>query len=179
MSVDQFVNDAYREVRSWKIPSSGKIGCSLITLVMLFGIGFWIWWCNWVTVVDKHEFAFVFDRVSGKIEKIDKDGWVIRTPIRYSVHRIDLRPQQITISANQRVLNAKLVQFNPEGLETFIEWHGRSAGDDRRDLMEILKCYAFDSEEGKDCPFLTVISGVKIGQSAHGSIKLEGKVIEK
>jgi hypothetical protein len=33
-----------------------------------------------------------------------------------SIYTIDLRPMQVTINAN-RVLNAKLVQFNPKDLK--------------------------------------------------------------
>lgn len=121
-------------------------------------IGLLVFYTFWVHSIDKHELGFVFDRISGKIEKIERSGWVVRTPLRYSVHCVDLRPYQIQISANQRVLNAKLVSFNPEGLETFVQWHGRSAGDNLDNLKEILKCYAFDKAEGKDCPFLRVVS---------------------
>lgn len=112
----------------------------------------------WVTFVDNHELGFVYDKVTGKIEKIEKNGWVVRTPIRYIVHTIDLRPYQVWIIANQRILNAKLVRFNPEGLETFIKWHGRDAGDMTRSMLEILKSYAFNKDDGRDCPFLLVVS---------------------
>jgi len=142
-------------------------GVVLAALLVVSFIGFLVWYGLWVTTVDNYELGFVFDRVTGKIEQIDKQGWVVRTPIRYSVHTIDLRPHQLTISANQRVLNAKLVRFNPEGLETFVEWHGRSAGDDTNNLQEILKCYAFDLANGKDCPFLTILQEIAPNQGAQ------------
>jgi hypothetical protein len=130
---------------------------SSVILLVVALFGFLIFRSFWVTSVDKHELAFAFDVFTGKIEKIEKTGWIIRGPVRYSVHKIDLRPYQINISANSRILNAKLVRFNPEGLETFILWHGRRAGDDLSNTLEILKCYAFDRKEGTDCPFLTVV----------------------
>lgn len=133
--------------------------------VMLFG--FLIWYGLWVTNVDNYKLGFSFDRKTGKIEVIDHTGWVIRTPIRYSVHSIDMRPHQLTISANQRVLNAKLVRFDKKGLATFVEWHGRSAGDYTENLQEILKCYAFDLADGKDCPFLEVIQEIAPNQGAN------------
>ncbi len=110
-----------------------------------------------ITSVDIHELGYSFDRYEGKIEKLEKQGWVLKPCWRYAVHTIDLRPQQIQISANQRVLNAKLVRFNPEGLDTFIEWHGRGAGDEPAAMGEILKCYAFNVNNGADCPFLVVL----------------------
>ena len=124
-----------------------------------------------VTFVDNYEFGFAYDKVTGKIEKIERNGWIVRWPIRYAVHTIDLRPYQVQIGFNQRVLNAKLVRFNPEGLEMFIEWHGRSAGDDTTNMLEILKCYAFDREDGRDCPFLAVVSELAPGQSFQSAKK--------
>ncbi len=138
-----------------------------VGLVIVGIIGFGIWFSFWVTLVDNYELGFSFDKMTGKIELIDHTGWVIRTPFRYSVHAIDMRPHQLMISANQRVLNAKLVRFNPKGLATFVEWHGRSAGDSSYDLQEILKCYAFDLADGKDCPFLEVIQEIAPNQGAQ------------
>lgn len=156
--------------------------CSVLFVLVIF-IGFLFWLGLWVTSVDKHEFAFTFDRFNnGKIEVIDGGGWVVRNPFKYAVHVIDLRPYQITLSANKRVLNAKLVKFNPAGLNTFIEWHGRKAGDDiGRDsyingngnivgssgLIDILKVYAFDKAEGTDCPFLTVLQDIAPNQTGN------------
>jgi len=132
----------------------------------LFLAGFIIFRWFWVTSVEKHEFAFSFNRFTGGIETCTNSGWYIRTPVKYSVYTIDCRPVQITISANQRVLNAKLVRFNPEGIETFIKWHGMNAasGVHSSNLPEILKCYAFDTVGGKDCPFLDVIQDIAPNQ---------------
>lgn len=141
-----------------------------------------VWRMAWVTMVDNYEMAFCYNRWTGKIEIIDRTGWIIRAPIINSVHTIDLRPYQITIVANiggtvsgrslsARILNAKLVRFNPKGLTTFIEWHGRSGGDNLENMLETLKAYAFAKDGGQSCPFLTTISEVapnQIGQSTTG-----------
>ncbi len=134
----------------------GKI---LIGLGIFLGVAllsFWIWYANWVNFVENYEYGFTYCKFTGKIEKVPHTGWVVATPWEYDVHKIDLRPYQVSISANSRILNAKLVSFNPKGLETFIEWHGRAAGDNLANLQEILKCYAFDMDDGKDCPFLSI-----------------------
>ena len=128
--------------------------------IVIFIIGSILFFGAWVRHVDKHELGFSYDKADGKIEILNRNGWWIRTPVRYSVHTIDTRPYQISISANQRILNAKLVRFDSKGLETFIQWHGRDAGDNLGNLLEILKCYAFDRAEGRDCPFLEVISEI-------------------
>jgi hypothetical protein len=65
--------------------------------------------------------------------------------------------------------------FNPEGLKTFVEWHGRDAGDSLSDLLEILKCYAFDRDEGRDCPFITIISVLAPNQGVMPTEKEEKK----
>ena len=121
-------------------------------------IGFWIWYGVFVNFIENYEYAFMFDKYTGKIVKVQHPGWLVAKPWHYGVHKIDTRPYQVSISANARILNAKLVRFNEKGLTTFIEWHGRDAGDNVTNLQEILKCYAFDREEGRDCPFLTVVS---------------------
>lgn len=138
-------------------------------VVVVLLLSFWIFWANWMNFVDKHEFGYVFDKFSGNITTVSHSGWVLRNPFRYTVNKIDLRPYQVSITADlgvsQRILNAKLVRFNPAGLNTFIAWHGRGAGSSVDALKEILKCYAFDREEGRDCPFLVVVSEIAPSQS--------------
>lgn len=145
------------------------MGIAIGVLVGLTVVGLVVWLWLFVTFVDAHELAFSYDRFNGKIENIERTGWVTRLPIRYTVHTIDLRPYQVTISANQRILNAKLVRFNPEGIDKFVEWHGRSAGDHLPNLLEILKSYAFDKEGGSSCPFLLVVNEVSPSQSGDKS----------
>jgi hypothetical protein len=138
--------------------NKGIFGYSLIGLFVVSLIAFWIWYGCWVNFIEQHEYGFTYNKFTGEIKPVSHSGWLVATPWKYGVHAIDTRPYQVAISANQRILNAKLVRFNPKGLMTFIQWHGRDAGDDVNKLTEILKCYAFDRDEGRDCPFLTVIS---------------------
>ena len=117
--------------------------------------------------VDSYEQAYTFDKWSGgKITQVTHTGYVKAVPLITEAHTIDLRPMQVCISANGRVLNCKLVKFNPAGLDLFLAWHGR---DDYKgpgnttvgiqgcttQFCEILKVYAFD-ESGKAYPFLTI-----------------------
>lgn len=152
-----------------------KSGIFTIILVVILLICAIIFRVLWVTNIENYELGFTFDAKTGLIEVVEKKGWLVRTPIRYSVHTIDLRPYQISITANQRVLNAKLVQFNPEGLQTFVEWHGRDAGDESSRLLEILKSYAFDPDEGEDCPFLHVVGTSAYHQTMQEPLTSEGK----
>lgn len=143
---------------------------TIIVSVVLGIITFLIWYGAWVNFVENYEYGFSYDKFTGKIEKVKHSGWIVAKPWEKTIHKIDLRPYQVSITGqlngiNQRVLNAKLVRFDTLGLQTFIEWHGRSAGDNVENLKEILKCYAFDRDEGRDCPFLKVENVLAPSQS--------------
>lgn len=110
--------------------------------------------------VDNYELGYRFNMANGKITVLNRAGYHGRTPIIEEIHTIDLRPRQVCINAgpdttiNRRVLNCKLVEFNPEGLDLFLSWHGR--GDYEGDtLNDLLKIYAYDGSD-RTYPFLIV-----------------------
>lgn len=117
------------------------------------------------TFVENYEFAYKFDKVTGVTEQlVNKDGTYMRGFIRHrpivdAIHTIDLRPMQICISANSRVLNCKLVRFDPKGFKLFIDWHGR--GDyNRENLKDVLMSYAYDPNyDGSEYSFLKIDKG--------------------
>lgn len=118
--------------------------------------------------VDNYELGYKFNATSGELTRLDGSGYHWRRPIVDSIHTVDLRPFQVCISANQRVLNCKLVRFNPDGLETFLEWHGRdnyylsgsnnssSSSTSTGSFEDIMRSYAYDGS-GRTYPFLIVI----------------------
>jgi hypothetical protein len=65
----------FRSNWRWFIP------VSFVALLVVGLIGFGIWYGLWVTTIDQHELGFVFNRGNGQIDKIDRKGWIIRTPI--------------------------------------------------------------------------------------------------
>jgi hypothetical protein len=142
----------------------GKLLACLIILlvVVLVSLTLFRWTC--VNLVDNYQMAYRFDLRTGKVSRIEKTGYVVTPPMLVKVHTIDLRPMQVCINANKRVLNCKLVEFNPAGFETFISWHGRNDYDGQSDvtggLNDILKSYAYDGS-GKTYPFLRVIRELK------------------
>lgn len=154
---------------------TGKPLFIVLMLVIIIAVPTIIFRIGWVTFIDNYELGFSYDRFSGEIKKLDRTGYIIRWPIKYKIHAIDLRPYQLSITATfgasstsgipSRVLNAKLVKFNPDGLMIFVAWHGRDAGDELENLQEIMKCYAFDKESGKDCPFITVLDELNPSQT--------------
>jgi hypothetical protein len=144
----------------------GSLGIFVILLAIL-GLG--IYRVGFLTFVDNYEFAYYFDARTGDITPIInqdgtyKHGYVKTIPFIKMAHTIDLRPIQICLgannqntvnSANTRVLNCKLVQFNPEGYELFISWHGRATYD-HNSLNRLLTNYAYD-ESQKNYTFLTI-----------------------
>lgn len=173
MSEFDEVGEAAKKAWSWAWLHQGIFLLFILLVLAFLGGSIFRWTC--VTFVDNYEQGFTYDRFAGKIEKLNRTGYIIRCPVKYVVHAIDLRPYQLSITANfgaqgtsgipARVLNAKLVQFNPAGLDTFVAWHGRDAGDALGNLQEIMKCYAFGKDGGRDCPFITVLSEINPSQT--------------
>jgi hypothetical protein len=114
--------------------------------------------------VENYQLGYTFDKVSGKTTLLvdpdgtPKKGYIYANPL-VSVYTIDLRPMQVTINANNRVLNAKLVQFNPKGFKTFVAWHG-NADYSQESLKDILMSYAYDPSN-KTYDFLTIKKELK------------------
>ena len=140
------------------------LGSFLVALLLLGA--FRVLFCNFV---DNYEWAYKFDARTGEITVLDStQGYIITPPFLVRVHTIDMRPFQVTINANNRVLNAKLVQFerNKEGLLLFIAWHGRRdyKTDDYESggFIDIMKSYAYDGA-GRNYPFLRIIRELKPG----------------
>ncbi len=134
----------------------------LISSVSLGIIGCFIFYIGWVSYIDNYEFGYTFDRETGKIDSIDRKGYVI-TPLLTKVYTIDTRPIQLSISTNVKVLNAKLVKFNTAGYKEFIAWHGvgnYSVNNSITDFKDILIGYAFDPSDTK-YPFLTILKELK------------------
>jgi hypothetical protein len=117
------------------------------------------------TFVDNYEFAYKFDGRTGELYPLTntdgtpQQGYIFAWPIVQSIHTIDTRPMQVCINANSRVLNCKLVKFDPKGFSTFVAWHGR--GDyDKMNLEQILMSYAYDPANN-EYPFLKIMKELK------------------
>lgn len=109
--------------------------------------------------VDNYQLGYKFNATTGETTILPTTGWHRKRPFLDKINTIDLRPMQVCINANERVLNCKLVQFNPAGIKVFLSWHGR-ADYDQANMGEILKSYAYDGS-GKNYPFLTVLRELK------------------
>lgn len=141
----------------------GFLGIAIILAVLLF-VGLLGFRVTCVTFVDNYELGYTYDARTGNMQFLNRTGYVVAIPLIVSVHTIDLRPMQVCMNANARVLNCKLVKFNPDGFDTFIAWHGRGNYDGGNcatstsstscgNLNEILRSYAFDDKQ--TYPFFT------------------------
>lgn len=142
-----------------------NLGIALASLLILTLLVVGVTRAAFYDFVENYEMAYMFDKAKGEINILQdengklRSGYVFSYPIINSIHKIDLRPMQVCINANSRVLNCKLVEFNPDGFSTFIEWHGR--GDySKYTLEEILKSYAYDNSPNS-YPFLTIKKELK------------------
>lgn len=154
-----------------------KIGIGFISFLLVAVLALVIFRISCIGFVENYELGYKFDTVTGKTEKlVNKDGtfkrgYVYANPF-VLIYHIDLRPMQVTINANNRVLNAKLVEFNPKGFQTFISWHG-TGNYDQAILKDILLSYAYDPSS-KDYDFLTVKKELKNEETTTSNTSVEG-----
>ncbi len=155
--------------------AAGIVVVGLLLLALLFRVMF-------VDFIDNYELGYKYDLRSGQIVVLNRTGYVITPPLVVKVHTVDLRPMQVCINANQRVLNCKLVQFDRAGLDLFLSWHGRddydgpgnsgggTVGSGTTTFSEILKSYAYDGSS-KSYPFLTIIRELKPEEAAAPGVR--------
>jgi hypothetical protein len=136
----------------WNVAGK-RLGIILLGLFVLVLVFFGIFCMFFLNFVDRHEIGYKYDRRTGQITILERTGYFITPPFVVNISAIDTRPEQVCINANSRVLNCKLVKFNPKGLELFIKWHGRNASN----VSEILKSYAYDGRK-RTYPFLDIIT---------------------
>jgi|SRR3989338_76928 len=151
-----------KQVSDWEV-----LGIVIGAVLVLAIAGLILFRMFCVNFVDNYELGYkytLFGAGKGKIEVLKEQGYIITAPFIVKVHKVDLRPMQVCINANQRVLNCKLVQFNPNGLELFLSWHGRNDYEGGSTVVggfnNILMSYAYDGS-GKEYPFLTVLRELK------------------
>ena len=145
----------------------------IVVLLVLGLVGGCMFRAAAVTHVDNYELGYKFDKRSGKIERLDRTGYHIAWPVLVAIHTVDLRPVQVCINANNRVLNCKLVDFNPDGLETFLAWHGRKDYSiDARgtgSFPDILLSYAYDPHS-RSYPFIRILKELR-GEETSEAVK--------
>ncbi len=154
----------------------GYIAGVILLAFIVFRVGF-------VNFVDNYELAYKYEALNNGMITILRDsvidpttkqpryrtGYVVSKPFADKIHTIDLRPMQVCINANSRVLNCKLVKFNADGIELFLSWHGRNDYTQLA-LNPILMSYAYDGT-GKSYPFLDVLRELKPEEAAKAPVQ--------
>lgn len=146
------------------LPSLEKILKVVAGILAIMVVGLILFRILCVDYIEQHEFGYKIENLEGgKMSLVEKKGYVVTPPIVTKIHTIDLRPRQVCQNVgkvgeagrvdgiNGRVLNCKLVEFNPLGLTTLIAFHGIQDGD----VSGILGIYAYD-QLGRTYPFLTI-----------------------
>lgn len=151
-------------------------GCLFITAVLavLALVGLLGFRLVCVNFVENYQLGYKFDTRTGETTILPRTGYFVTPPLLVKIHTIDLRPMQVCISSNARVLNCKLVQFNKDGVELFISWHGRAdyegpGSGNVSNLDDILEAYAYEGT-GRSYPFLTVLRELKTADLETASV---------
>jgi hypothetical protein len=151
----------------------------IVTLLVLGVIGLGLYRAFFLTWVENYQAAYEYNTKTGHITVIDRSGYVPCVPFYRIVHTVDTRPIQVAINANNRILNAKLVQFDMKGLELFISWHGRkdyefdaamsATNITTGSFEDILRSYAYDGT-GTRYPFLKILKELKPESAAPTAV---------
>lgn len=160
-------------MEDFKMPTWAKwlIGFVIVLLIALILKGLFL------NFVDSYEVGYKFDKRSGKLTTLNRTGWVVTPPFVVSVHTVDIRPVQVCINANARVLNCKLVQFDTKGLDLFLSWHGRNdyeIGSDpnyQGSFPDILRSYAYSGDVNGTYPFLKILKELKPEDSTKDTLQ--------
>lgn len=159
--IDAVAEGAKRTSRFWS--TFGNFGKLVLGLVGLGLFGLLLFRMFFLTSTENYHMVYIYDRLhGGKITVVGHQGYIYAEPFVKSVNVVDTRPFQVCLTSNKRVMNCKLVNFNPaseEGLREFLGMHGRDDYDINDEseggFRDIMKSYAFD-QSGKQYPFLIV-----------------------
>lgn len=119
------------------------------------------------------EIGITYNSLNGDITIQDRPGWHLTSPF-VSVSTIETRPFQVCLNAGARVLNCKLIRFNPTGAKEFVRlqgfhyWNTTIGGCNRggsecslNDFGRIMLGYAYSDQS---YPFLEILEEIKPGK---------------
>lgn len=110
---------------------------SVVLILVLF-------YCFFLNHVGINEIGIAYNSIGGKIWVQDRPGWYFTAPT-VEVAVINTLPMQVTIPSEAKVINTKIVRFNPAGVDEFIRMQGFSYFTNQG-LENILMGYAFSGE---------------------------------
>lgn len=135
------------------------IGLAISTVV------FYIFCLNHVA---PQEIGIAYNSLSGEVYVQNHPGWYVTNPF-VEVASVETRPFQVCLNAGARILNCKLIRFNPEGASDFVKLQGfhywntsvnqcGNPGCSTTEFGRIMLGYAYSE---KSYPFLEIIEEIK------------------
>ena len=133
---------------------------TLTTIAILF-----VLYLAFLNHVEPSETGLARDEISGEVWR-QSAGWHVTSPWTL-VNNIDTRPMRVAVLSGGRGYSGKLVQFNPEHFEEFLEtegfwyywWSNRLSfnwghSEEYRGMRDIMRGYAYGAKRYR---FFTVI----------------------
>lgn len=121
----------------------------LVSAVLIGGLAFWGACLNHVAI---NEIGIAYNSIGGNVYVQGHPGWYLTSPT-VEVANIPTIPMKVTIPSEAKVINTKIVRFNPNGVDEFVRLQGFSYFSDQG-IENVLMGYAFS---GKSYPFLDVL----------------------
>lgn len=111
-----------------------------------------IFYCACLNHVGINEVGVAYNSIGGNVWVQAHPGWYLTSPT-VEVANITTLPMKVAIPSEAKVINTKIVRFNPHGVDEFIRLQGFSYFSDQG-MENILMGYAFS---GKSYPFMDVL----------------------
>ena len=124
-------------------------GGVLTALAILGVLLFYVGWLNHVSI---NEIGIAYDSKDGEVWTQNDPGWYLTNPL-VLVTYIPTLPFRVTIPSTARVINAKIVRFNVDGVSDYIRLQGWEY-QMRSDMESAFLGYAFS---GQHFPFLIIV----------------------
>jgi hypothetical protein len=132
---------------------NGWIKTSIAAGVILFLV--FLGYLFFLNHVGINEIGVAYNSIGGKVWIQDRPGWYVTSPT-VEVATISTLPIKVEIPSQAAVINAKMVKFNPAGIDEFIRLQGFSYYSNQG-IQSILLGWAYS---GKQMPFLDIIQDV-------------------
>lgn len=131
---------------------------SVLGLSLIVGFFFWVFCLNHVEV---NEVGVAYNSYNGNVYTQKKPGWYY-TNVFTKVAYISTVPIKITIPSEAKVIVSKMVKFNINGLNEFIQLQGFSY-ELNQNMSNILLGYAFSGNKYKFLDILQETTDESLG----------------
>lgn len=141
------------------------VGGAIIGIpTIIFGlVAFWILCLNHIA---PQQIGVAYDSINGEVSVQQKPGWYVTHPF-VQVASVDTRPFQVCLNAGARILNCKLIKFNPEGASEFVKlqgfhyWNGPGSSCNNCNTSEFARIMMGYAYSERQYPFIDVLEEIK------------------